>query len=125
MRCISIVRSLYFRIFSASFLITFLFPEIATYYYYYYYYYYYVPCCAYVYIGTVSKRSLHFWNAVRMLTVFYVFPTYTVNFLEHYRSVWRGPYALSQKTIFSSNASVRVTTPSLSMGLTRNRALRT
>ena len=30
MRCISIVRSLYFRIFSASFLITFLFPEIAT-----------------------------------------------------------------------------------------------
>ena len=58
MRCISIVRSLYFRIFSASFLITFLSPEIATsinihvpfslslimsgficYYYYYYYYY--------------------------------------------------------------------------------------
>ena len=31
MRCISIVRSLYFRIFSASFLITFLSPEIATY----------------------------------------------------------------------------------------------
>ena len=30
MRCISIVRSLYFRIFSASFLITFLPPEIAT-----------------------------------------------------------------------------------------------
>ena len=30
MRCISIVRSLYFRIFSASFLITFVFPEIAT-----------------------------------------------------------------------------------------------
>ena len=30
MRCISIVRSLYFRIFSASFLITFLSPEIAT-----------------------------------------------------------------------------------------------
>jgi len=30
MRCISIVRSLYFRIFSASFLITFLTPEIAT-----------------------------------------------------------------------------------------------
>ena len=29
-RCISIVRSLYFRIFSASFLITFLSPEIAT-----------------------------------------------------------------------------------------------
>ena len=28
MRCISIVRSLYFRIFSASFLITFLFPEL-------------------------------------------------------------------------------------------------
>ena len=30
MRCIFIVRSLYFRIFSASFLITFLSPEIAT-----------------------------------------------------------------------------------------------
>ena len=30
MRCISIVRSLYFRIFSASFLIIFLSPEIAT-----------------------------------------------------------------------------------------------
>ena len=30
MRCISIVRSLYFRILSASFLITFLFPEIVT-----------------------------------------------------------------------------------------------
>jgi len=30
MRCISIVRSLYFIIFSASFLITFLSPEIAT-----------------------------------------------------------------------------------------------
>ena len=29
-RCISIVRSLYFRNFSASFLITFLSPEIAT-----------------------------------------------------------------------------------------------
>ena len=29
-RCISIVRSLYFRIFSASFLITFLSPEIPT-----------------------------------------------------------------------------------------------
>ena len=30
MRCISIVRSLYFKILSASFLITFLSPEIAT-----------------------------------------------------------------------------------------------
>ena len=30
MRCISIVRSLYFRLFSASFLITFLSPEFAT-----------------------------------------------------------------------------------------------
>ena len=30
MRCISILRSLYFRIFSASFLITFISPEIAT-----------------------------------------------------------------------------------------------
>ena len=30
LRCISIVRSFYFRIFSASFLITFLSPEIAT-----------------------------------------------------------------------------------------------
>jgi hypothetical protein len=30
MRCIAIVRSLYFRIFSASFLITFLCPEIST-----------------------------------------------------------------------------------------------
>jgi len=30
MRCISIVKSLYFRIFSDSFLITFLSPEIAT-----------------------------------------------------------------------------------------------
>ena len=30
MRCTSIARSLYFRIFSASFLITFLSPEIAT-----------------------------------------------------------------------------------------------
>ena len=30
MRCISVVRSLYFSIFSASFLITFLSPEIAT-----------------------------------------------------------------------------------------------
>src|SRR5215469_16342748 len=30
MRCISIVRSLYFKIFSASFLITLLSPEIAT-----------------------------------------------------------------------------------------------
>ena len=30
MRCISVVRSLYFRIFSASFLITFLSPETAT-----------------------------------------------------------------------------------------------
>ena len=56
MCCISIVRSLYVRVFSASFLITFLSPEIATsinihvpfslsriimsYYYYYYYYYY-------------------------------------------------------------------------------------
>ena len=56
MRCVSIVRSLYFKIFSASFLITFLSPGIATsinmhvrfslsriimsgYYYYYYYYY--------------------------------------------------------------------------------------
>src|SRR5215469_13178935 len=29
-RCISIMRSLYFKIFSASFLITFLSPEIAT-----------------------------------------------------------------------------------------------
>jgi len=53
MHCIYIVRSLYFKIFSASFLITFLSPEIATsinihvhfslswiiiYYYYYYYY---------------------------------------------------------------------------------------
>jgi hypothetical protein len=46
-RCISTVRPLYFKIFSASFLITFLSPEIAmsinrhySYYYYYYYYYY-------------------------------------------------------------------------------------
>jgi hypothetical protein len=43
MRCISVVRSLYFKIFSASCLITFLSPEIATsihmHYYYYYYYY--------------------------------------------------------------------------------------
>src|SRR5215469_2761014 len=49
MHCISIVRYLYFKIFSASFLITFLSPEIATsinylllsiinYIYYYYYY---------------------------------------------------------------------------------------
>ena len=30
MHCVSIVRSLYFRVFSASFLITFLSPEIAT-----------------------------------------------------------------------------------------------
>ena len=30
MRCISVVRSLYFKIFSASFLITFLSPEIST-----------------------------------------------------------------------------------------------
>jgi hypothetical protein len=30
MRCISIVRSSYFKIFSASYLITFLSPEIAT-----------------------------------------------------------------------------------------------
>jgi Ca2+/Na+ antiporter len=30
MRCISVVRSLYFKIFSVSFLITFLSPEIAT-----------------------------------------------------------------------------------------------
>ena len=30
MRCISVVRSLYFRIFSSSFLMTFLSPEIAT-----------------------------------------------------------------------------------------------
>jgi hypothetical protein len=30
MRCISIVRSLYFKIFSASILIAFLFPQIAT-----------------------------------------------------------------------------------------------
>ena len=30
MRCVSVVRSLYFRIFSASFLITFLSPEMAT-----------------------------------------------------------------------------------------------
>ena len=30
MRCISIVRSLYFRIYSASFFITFLFPKTAT-----------------------------------------------------------------------------------------------
>ena len=71
-RCISIVRSLYFNIFSASFLITFLSPEIATsinihvpfslsrlimsglllYYYYYYYYYYY--CC---YIFGVALSS--------------------------------------------------------------------
>ena len=41
MRCISIVSALYFKIFSASFLITFLSSEIATSYYYYYYYYYY------------------------------------------------------------------------------------
>jgi hypothetical protein len=50
MRCISILRSLYFKLFSASFLITFISPEIAMsinrhvpfhcYYYYYYYYYY-------------------------------------------------------------------------------------
>ena len=43
-RCISVVRSLYYRIFSASFLVTFLPSEIATsiniHYYYYYYYYY-------------------------------------------------------------------------------------
>ena len=39
MRFISIVRSLYFRIFSASFLITFLYPEIAKSINYYYYYY--------------------------------------------------------------------------------------
>ena len=40
MRCISIVRSSYFRIFSASFLITFCPPKLQhllTYYYYYYY----------------------------------------------------------------------------------------
>ena len=30
MRCMPVVRSVYFRIFSASFLITFLSPEIAT-----------------------------------------------------------------------------------------------
>jgi hypothetical protein len=36
MRFISIVRSSYFRIFSASFVITFLSPEIAVYCYYYY-----------------------------------------------------------------------------------------
>jgi hypothetical protein len=30
MHCISIIRSLYFKIFSASFLITFLCPKIAT-----------------------------------------------------------------------------------------------
>jgi hypothetical protein len=41
MRCISIVRSLYFKIFSASFLITFLSPEI-------YYYYYCCCCCCFV-----------------------------------------------------------------------------
>jgi hypothetical protein len=34
--CISIVRSLYFKIFSASFWTTFLSPGIATYYYYYF-----------------------------------------------------------------------------------------
>jgi hypothetical protein len=43
MRCISIVRSLYFKIFPASFLFTFRSPDIAmsvnTHYYYYYYYY--------------------------------------------------------------------------------------
>ena len=50
MRCISIVRSLYFKTFSASFLITFLSPEIAYYYYYYSYYYYYfiLLCCLHV-----------------------------------------------------------------------------
>ena len=37
MRCISIVRSLYFRILSASFLITFLSPEIYYYYYHHHY----------------------------------------------------------------------------------------
>jgi hypothetical protein len=31
MSCISIVRSLYFRIFSACLFITFLYPQIATY----------------------------------------------------------------------------------------------
>ena len=41
MRCISIVRSLYFKIFSASFLITHYCCCYYCYYYYYYYYYYY------------------------------------------------------------------------------------
>jgi hypothetical protein len=41
MRCVSIVRSLCFRIFSAYFLITFLSPRNCNIYYYYYYYYYY------------------------------------------------------------------------------------
>jgi len=53
MRCISIVRSLYFRIFFASFLSTFLTPEIAsllTYMFHYYYYLHLYARCVYYYI---------------------------------------------------------------------------
>ena len=88
MRCISILRSLYFRIFSASFLITFLSPEIATsinihvpfslsriimsdlllgivlsvcYYYYYYYYY------RYYFSFTSLKHTVSRYSMLRLL----------------------------------------------------------
>ena len=67
MHCISIVRSLYFRVFSASFLITFLSPKIATsinihvlfYYYYYYYYYYYIVFIRYqIFLPWLPSRNI-------------------------------------------------------------------
>ena len=62
MRCISIVRSLYFRIFSASFSITFMSPEFATsinihYYYYYYYYYISLSSTCFSPSGPLSERT--------------------------------------------------------------------
>ena len=53
-RCISIVRFLCFKIFSASFLITFLSPD-----YYYYYYYYYYCYCYYYYAQFIVIITVH------------------------------------------------------------------
>ena len=81
MRCISIVRSLYFRIFSASFLLTFLSPEIAAsfnihvpflfYYYYYYYYYYYCTAPLRVVLNTVPHPNNYscYWKVFIVLAL--------------------------------------------------------
>jgi hypothetical protein len=60
MRCISIVRSLYFKIFLANFFITFLSPEI------YYYYYYLSPLCR-VFTHTYLKQTMFLGYVVLQL----------------------------------------------------------